>query len=344
MQSPPGGREIASSQSALLAMTAEQLRIGNAFPESSMSAQKAVAAQNVQQPAVVDDVGEYWLAPKPTSLWRDAWYRLIRNKLAVAGGAFVVFMVLLAIGADFIMPFPYAKNNLAYANQSPEAPYILGTDFLGRDILSRIIYGARVSLVIGLGAQIIIVLIGIPIGAIAGYYGGRLDMWLMRFVDVMYAFPQLLFVILITTMLGAGLFNIFLAIGITGWVGLSRQVRAQVLALREQEYVKASRVAGASGPYIIARHLLPNTLTVIIVSLTFGIPLAIFTEATLSFLGQGIQPPIPSWGQMVGDNQQYLRSYPYMTLFPAIALGLTMLSFTFFGDGLRDALDPRMNK
>jgi len=308
-----------------------------------MSAQKALGVQTVQPP-VVDELGEYWLAPKPTSLWRDAWYRLIGNRLAVAGGIFVIIMILVAIGADVLMPFAYDKTSLSHANQSPEAPYILGTDFLGRDILSRIIYGARVSLVVGLGAQIIIVLLGIPIGAIAGYYGGRLDMWLMRFVDVMYAFPQLLFVILITTMLGAGLFNIFLAIGLTGWVGLSRQVRAQVLTLREREYVKASRVAGAGGLYIIARHLIPNTLTVIIVSLTFGIPLAIFTEATLSFLGQGIKPPIPSWGQMVGDNQQYLRSYPHMTVFPAIALGLTMLSFTFFGDGLRDSFDPRMNK
>ena len=309
-----------------------------------MSAQEGLAAHNVPPPAIIDETGEYWLSPRPTSLWRDAWYRLVRNKLAVAGGAFVVLMIVLAIGADFIMPYPFDKSSLANANQSPEAPYFLGTDYIGRDILSRIIYGARVSLLIGLGSQLIIVLIGIPIGAFAGYYGGKLDMWLMRFVDVMYAFPQLLFVILITTMLGAGLFNIFLAIGITGWVGLSRQVRAQVLTLREREYVKASRVAGASGPYIIARHLLPNTLTVIIVSLTFGIPLAIFTEATLSFLGQGIKPPVPSWGQMVGESQQYLRSYWYMTLFPALALGLTMLSFTFFGDGLRDALDPRMNK
>src|SRR5712692_2866435 len=304
-----------------------------------MSAQKVVGAQNVAQP-LADEIGELWLAPKPTSLWRDAWYRLIRNRLAVAGGIFVIVMILAALGADVLMPFPYDKSSLAHANQSPETPYFLGTDYIGRDLLSRIIYGARVSLVVGLGAQIIILLLGIPVGAVAGYYGGKLDSYLMRFVDVMYAFPQLLFVILITTMLGAGLFNIFLAIGLTGWVGLARQVRAQILTLREREYVKAARVAGAGGPYIIGRHLIPNALTVIIVSLTFVIPLAIFTEATLSFLGQGIKPPIPSWGQMVGENQQYLRSYWHMTLFPALALGLTMLSFTFFGDGLRDALDP----
>jgi ABC-type dipeptide/oligopeptide/nickel transport system permease subunit len=293
---------------------------------------------------LTDELAEVYLTPKPTSLWRDAWYRLIRNKLAVAGGIFVVIMVLVGITADWIMPFAYDKSSLSHANEAPGSVYLLGTDYIGRDILSRIIYGARISLMVGLGAQVIVVFIGIPVGALAGYYGGKLDTYLMRAVDVMYAFPQLLFVFLLTTMLGAGLFNILIAIGITEWVALSRQVRAQVLSLREREYVKAARVAGASGPYIIMRHLIPNTMTIIIVALTFGIPLAIFTEATLSFLGQGIKPPIPSWGQMVGENQQYLRSYWHMTIFPALALGMTMLSFTFFGDGLRDALDPRMNR
>ncbi len=308
-----------------------------------MSVEKVATAQTIAVP-VAEEIGEVWLAPKPTSLWRDAWFRLIRNKLAVAGGIVVLLMILVAIFADQLMPFPYDKSSLSHANEAPSATYWLGTDYIGRDLLSRIIFGARVSLLVGLGAQVIIVLIGIPVGAVAGYYGGKLDSYLMRFVDVMYAFPQLLFVILITTMLGASIINIFIALGLTGWVGLARQVRAQVLTLREREYVKASRVSGAGGPYIILRHLIPNTMTVIIVSLTFGIPLAIFTEATLSFLGQGIKPPIPSWGQMVGENQQYLRSYWHMTIFPALALALTMLSFTFFGDGLRDALDPRMNK
>ena len=315
-----------------------------------MSTPEIIASGGDVRPAkepvkqLTDELAEVYLAPKPTSLWRDAWYRLIRNKLAIAGGVFVIIMVVAAITADWIMPFPYDKSALSHANESPSATYVFGTDYLGRDLLSRIIYGARISLLVGLGAQVIIVLLGIPIGAIAGYYGGRLDLYLMRAVDVMYAFPQLLFVFLLTTMLGAGLLNILIAIGITGWVGLSRQVRAQVLSLREREYVKAARVAGATGPYIILRHLLPNTMTIIIVALTFGIPLAIFTEATLSFLGQGIKPPIPSWGQMVGEYQQYMRSYWHMVIFPALALGLTMLSFTFFGDGLRDALDPRMNR
>lgn len=305
-----------------------------------MSAPKVAEVNNPMQ-TVADELGEIVLSPKPTSLWRDAWFRLVRNKLAVAGGTLVVVMVLIAIFADVLMPFPYDKSNLSHVNEAPSATYLLGTDYIGRDLLSRIIYGTRITLLVGLGAQLIVLAIGIPIGALAGYYGGQLDNYLMRIVDVMYAFPQLLFVFLLTTMLGANLFNIFVAIGLTGWVGLSRQVRAQMLSLREQEYVKAARVAGAGGPFIITRHLIPNTMTVIIVSLTFGIPLAIFTEATLSFLGQGIKPPIPSWGQMVGENQQYLRSYWHMTVFPALALAITMLSFTFFGDGLRDALDPR---
>jgi len=312
-------------------------------PELIANTNEVIAA-NEKAKQLTDELAEVYFAPKPTSLWRDAWYRLIRNKLAVGGAVFVILMVLVGLLADWIMPFAYDKSSLSHANQSPDAAYLLGTDYIGRDVLSRIIYGARVSLLVGLGAQVIVLFIGIPIGAIAGYYGGKLDSYLMRFVDVMYAFPSLLFVILITTMLGAGLFNIFIAIGLTSWVGLSRQVRAQILSLREREYVKAARVAGASGPYIIMRHLIPNTMTVIIVALTFGIPLAIFLEATLSFLGQGIKPPMPSWGQMVGEYQQYLRSYPYMTAFPAVALALTMLSFTFFGDGLRDALDPRMNR
>ncbi len=290
-----------------------------------------------------EDLGEI-LSVRPTSLWRDAFYRLVRNKLAVAGALFVLLMIVFALVADFY-PRAYDKQVLAYASVPPgQNGFPLGSDYVGRDILSRILYGARVSLTVGLGAQIIVLALGVPVGMFAGYYGGRTDMILMRVVDVLYAFPQLLFVILLTAWTGADLKNIFIAIGLTGWVGLARQVRAQVLSLREREYVKAARVAGGSGPYIIFRHLIPNTMTIIIVALTFGIPLAIFTESTLSFLGLGIKPPLPSWGQMVGEYQQYIRSDLHMVLSPALALGLTMLGFTFFGDGLRDALDPRMNR
>ncbi|MBI5876181.1 MAG: ABC transporter permease [Chloroflexi bacterium] len=307
-----------------------------------MSVQTKSKSQNPQ--VIIDEeLGEI-LAVRPTSLWRDAYFRLVRNKLAILGMLFVILMIVFAIVAD-AYPKAYDKQALTYASVPPgEAGFVMGADYLGRDMLSRLLKGAQVSLMVGLGAQVIVLLIGIPVGMFAGYYGGRTDMLLMRVVDIMYAFPQLLFVILLTSMMGADLRNIFIAIGLTGWVGLARQVRAQVLSLREREYVKAARVAGASGPYIIVRHLIPNTMTIIIVALTFGIPLAIFTESTLSYLGLGIKPPLPSWGQMVGEYQQYIRTDLHMVLSPALALGLTMLGFTFFGDGLRDALDPRMNR
>jgi ABC-type dipeptide/oligopeptide/nickel transport system permease subunit len=227
-------------------------------------------------------------------------------------------------------------------NEGPSREYPLGTDQLGRDLLSRMIYGARVSMLVGLGAQVIVVLIGVPIGALSGYVGGRTDMFLTRFIDVMYAFPRLLFVILLMSMLGAGLVNIFIAIGLTGWVGIARQTRAQVLAIKEKEFVDGARALGAGFRRLLVRHILPNALTPIVVAVTFGIPEAIFTEAALSFIGVGINPPTPSWGQMVGEGQQYIRSYWHLCVFPSIAIAVTMLSFTFFGDGVRDALDPKL--
>jgi ABC-type dipeptide/oligopeptide/nickel transport system permease subunit len=281
-------------------------------------------------------------APRGSSLYRDAWRRLIRNRLALVGGITVVLLCLVAVLADVIAPYPYAKANFGKIYEFPSREYPLGTDQLGRDVLSRMIYGARVSMLVGLGAQVIIVLIGVPLGALAGYVGGRVDMLLTRFIDVMYAFPRLLFVILVMSMLGAGLINIFIALGLTGWVGIARQTRAQVLAIKEKEFVEGARALGAGFWRIISRHVLPSALTPIVVSVTFGIPEAIFTEAALSFIGVGINPPTPSWGQMVGENQQFLRSYWYLCVFPSIAIAITMLSFTFFGDGVRDALDPKM--
>ena len=277
-----------------------------------------------------------------SSLWRDAWRRLIRNKLAVAGGLTVIGLCLVAIFADFLAPHPYTKANFGKIYEFPSREFPLGTDQLGRDVLSRLIYGARVSMLVGLGAEMIVVLIGVPIGLISGYMGGRVDLILTRLVDVMYAFPQLLFVILVMSMLGAGLMNIFIAIGFTGWVGIARQTRAQVLSIKEKEFVEGARALGAGFFRQITVHILPSALTPIVVSVTFGIPVAIFTEAALSFIGVGINPPTPSWGQMVGENQQFLRSYWYLCVFPSIAIAITMLSFTFFGDGLRDALDPKM--
>lgn len=277
-----------------------------------------------------------------TSLWRDGLRRLLRNRLAMAGGVVIVLLCLVAIFADVLAPLPYTKTNFARLNEAPSHDYPLGTDQLGRDLLSRMIYGARVSMLVGLGAQVIVVLIGVPIGALGGYLGGRVDLVLTRFVDVMYAFPRLLFVILVMSMLGAGLMNIFIAIGLTGWVGIARQTRAQVLAIKEKEFVDGARALGAGFGRLVTRHVLPNALTPIVVSVTFGIPEAIFTEAALSFIGVGINPPTPSWGQMVGEGQQYIRSYWHLCVFPSIAIAITMLSFTFFGDGVRDALDPKL--
>src|SRR5438552_836436 len=242
------------------------------------------------------------LATRGSSLWRDGVRRLRRNRLAMAGGAVIVVLCFIAIFADVLAPLPYTKTNFGRLNEAPTRDYPLGTDQLGRDLLSRMIYGARVSMLVGLGAQLIVVSIGVPIGALSGYVGGRTDLFLTRFIDVMYAFPRLLFVILVMSMLGAGLTNIFIAIGLTGWVGIARQTRAQVLAIKQKEYV----------------------------------------EAALSFIGVGINPPTPSWGQMVGEGQQYIRSYWHLCVFPSIAIAVTMLAFTFFGDGVRDALDPKM--
>jgi len=274
-------------------------------------------------------------AARSSDLWRDALRRLRKNRLAMGGGVVILLLCLVAIFADVLAPLPYTKTNFGRLNEAPSREF-------PRDLLSRMIYGARVSMLVGLGAQVIVVLIGVPIGALSGYLGGRADIFLTRFVDVMYAFPRLLFVILVMSALGAGLTNIFIAIGLTGWVGIARQTRAQVLALKGKEFVDGARALGAGVGRLLSRHILPNALTPIVVSVTFGIPEAIFTEAALSFIGVGINPPTPSWGQMVGEGQQYIRSYWHLCVFPSIAIAVTMLSFTFFGDGVRDALDPKL--
>lgn len=299
-----------------------------------------MAPSHVQVPATLAPSA----ARKSASLWYDAWRRLCRNKLAVAGGITILLLAIVAIGVDFIAPYHYTTVNFGRNYEFPSREFLFGTDHLGRDVLSRVLYGARVSMMVGLVAECIVLIIGVPLGAVAGYYGGKLDMVLMRFVDVMYAFPRLLFVIMIMSMLGRGLLNIFIAIGLTGWVRVARLTRAQILSLKEREFCEAARAAGASHGAIIVRHLLPNALTPIIVSLTFGIPEAIFTEAALSFIGVGISPPTPSWGQMVGENQQFIRSYWYLCVFPALGIATIMLAFTFLGDGLRDALDPKLNE
>jgi oligopeptide transport system permease protein len=286
---------------------------------------------------------ELALAELPVeSLWASGWKRLKRNRAAMVGLVVVVFLILVAIFGPLIAPYdPYAQN-YDQTFQGISLAHPMGTDQLGRDLLSRMIYGARVSMSVGVIVQFIVLFIGVPIGLVAGYYGGRVDNLLMRFTDIMYAFPDLLFIIIITTWLGRGIDKIFIAIGIVAWVDMARLVRGQVLSLREKEFVDASRALGVPTTSILLRHLFPNALGPIIVAVTLGIPRAIIAESSLSFIGIGLTPPNASWGTLIQDGYSQIFAVAHPVLFPALAIAVTMLAFTFLGDGLRDALDPRM--
>jgi oligopeptide transport system permease protein len=286
-----------------------------------------------------------------SNLWKDAARRFSKNKLAVGALVVLVLLLLTAIFANFLAPAAYDYSSLADANQFPNSQHLLGTDSVGRDFLSRLIYGARVSLTVGITVELIALMIGVPLGALAGTLGGWVDYVVMRWVEVLTAIPIWLFGLFLisvwratTEFSGGGMINVILAIGLISWVDICRLTRAQLLTLREKEFVLASRSIGASSTHIAVRHLLPNALTPLIVAVTIGVPTAIFTEAGLSFLGFGINDPLPSWGKMIADSLSYVRVYWYLALFPTLALALTMLSFSFVGDGLRDALDPRLNK
>jgi oligopeptide transport system permease protein len=256
----------------------------------------------------------------------------------------VIALALVAIFAPFLAPYDPTRQNLNAINQPPSALYPLGTDALGRDLLSRLIWGARISMSVGIFTQLIVLAIGVPVGAVAGMIGGRTDNLLMRFTDVMYAFPDLLLVILFRAVFGPSIFMMFLAIALASWVGVSRLTRGQILALKERGFVEASGATGASNVYLIRRHLLPNALGPLIVYLTFNVPRAIFAEAALSYIGIGIAPPTPSWGSMIQEGSQAIFAAPWQVLFPGLAIAVTMMAFTFLGDGLRDALDPRMTR
>lgn len=297
------------------------------------------------------------LVRRRRSLYRDALASFFANKLAIVGVVIVALLLALALFADdalIALPLgrqpvpllahtPYDKIFYGPAGAFPSGKYWMGTDLNGRDLYSRIVFGARISLTVGLLAQLIAFAIGMPLGGIAGWKGGRIDFLVMRVVDVMSSIPTLLFAFMIMARLGSGFWNVMLAIGISSWIGICRLTRAQFLALREREFVEASRMIGAGAWRIIGRHLLPNAIGPLIVSLTLGIPTAIFAEASLSFLGVGINPPMPSWGQMIGkDGLANISFYWHLALFPALMIALTMLGFTLMGDGLRDALDPRM--
>ncbi len=276
------------------------------------------------------------------TLWRDAVRSFSRNRLAMTGLVIVAILIFCAVFADFLAPYPYYKSNLIENSQFPSLRHLLGTDPIGRDILSRIIYGARTSLTVGFSVQLIAFLIGVPLGALAGLRGGWWDFVVTRLIEIMTAFPGFLFAIFLMSILGTGMFNIILAIGITSWIDVCRLTRGQLLALREREFVTAARSYGADDWRVVVRHLLPHALPPLVIMLALGIPTAIFAEAGLSFLGVGINDPIPSWGKMVSDSLGYIGVYWYMGLFPTLTIALAMLGFNFVGDGLRDALDPTM--
>jgi ABC-type dipeptide/oligopeptide/nickel transport system permease subunit len=299
------------------------------------------------------------LARKQRSLWGDALYRLMRNKAAVAGLVVIISAFLIAIFAQFLAPYnpveipqhPASQMEPIWTgSQFTDPRYILGTDFLGRDIVSRLIFASRISMVVGFIPTFIVFGLGVTVGMTAGFFGGWLDQLLMRFTDIIYAFPDFLFLLIIVASFRAspfgklldGLMLIFVAIAIVGWVGVARLTRGQVLALKEREFVEAARSVGATPARIMFKHLFPNALAPLIVTAAFAVPSAILNEATLSFLGVGIIPPTPSWGQMINEGFPLFSANPWAVLLPAICISVVMLAFTFVGDGLRDALDPRM--
>ncbi|MGQ9779398.1 MAG: ABC transporter permease [Bacillota bacterium] len=288
----------------------------------------------------------YTFARPATTYWRDAWRRLRQNRMAMVGLAVIVFLFLLAIFGPLFSPYSYADQDLTPTgiNQPPSLKHWFGTDALGRDLFVRVLYGARISLSIGIFASLIILVIGVTYGGISGYFGGKIDNIMMRIVDILYGIPTLLIVILLMVVFKPGLKNIMIAIGATYWIGMARIVRGQILSLKEQDYAMAAVALGASPRRILFRHLIPNSIGPIIVTATLSIPEAIFTEAFLSSIGLGVAAPMASWGVLASEGLNGLRSYPWQLLFPGLAICLTMLAFNFLGDGLRDALDPWMRR
>lgn len=283
------------------------------------------------------------LATRPVSNTRRALRRFFKQRLAVIGLIITLFLIALGFLAPILAPTGMEASDLMSANQFPNSAHWFGTDAVGRDVLTRVMFGTRTSLIVAFSAVAIACAIGVPLGLAAGLRGGWIDFSVMRVVEIMVAFPGILFAMFLVSITGGGMRNIILAIAITGWVTLCRLTRSQLLMLREQEYILAARSMGVPEGTIATRHLLPNALAPLIVAVTLAIPTAIFTEAGLSFLGIGINEPTPSLGKMVADSAQYIRVYWHLGFFPTLAIALAMLGFTFVGDGLRDALDPRQN-
>lgn len=308
---------------------------------------------------------------KGSSLWKDAYQRLVKNKAAVASFFFVVFTVFVSVLGPWLSPYSMEEQDYDRVNHPPVVTDIagfektsfvalypedfvqigplyfnkahpFGTDDLGRDLLVRVLEGGRVSLMVGFLAAIVSLIIGVLFGSIAGYVGGRLDNWMMRFVDTLYALPYMFFVIVLMAMLGRSFYLLFIAIGAVSWLTTARIVRGQVISLKNSEFVEAAHSCGTGHLTIIVKHLIPNTIGPIIIYFSLIVPRVMLEEAFLSFLGLGVQAPMASWGALVRDGQNYLTQYPWMVIFPGVALTLTLFSLNFFGDGLRDALDPKL--
>jgi oligopeptide transport system permease protein len=276
------------------------------------------------------------------SLWSDAIYRLTRNKAAMLSGCILILLIIAAVLAPWITPYGYEEmdfNNLRAI--PPSADHLLGTDTSGRDLLTRILYGARVSLLVGFVATGVALVIGVSWGIIAGYVGGKVDQVMMRIVDVLYGLPFIIFIILLMVVFGSNLWLLFAAIGAVEWLTMARIVRAQVIGLKNQEFVMAAKAMGVSNLSLFRRHLLPNILGPIAVYATLTIPQVMLLESFLSFLGLGIQPPMSSWGSLINDGVQYMEEHSWLLIFPGITFTITLFALNFFGDGLRDALDPK---
>ena len=280
-------------------------------------------------------------AEQGTSLWHDAWLRLRRNKLAVLGLVVLVLFITIALLTPWIAPYSYQAQDLELGASPPSAAHWLGTDIFGRDLLTQIMYGGRISLAVGFVATSVALLIGVTWGAIAGYVGGRTDAVMMRLVDILYALPFMIFIVLLSVVFGRNMLLLFLAIGAVEWLTMARIMRGQVQSLRQQEFVEAAISLGLPPSTLIRRHVVPNALGPIIVYTTLTIPNVMLLEAFLSFLGLGIQPPQTSWGLLISYGAETMEEYPWLLIFPGLALALTLFSLNFLGDGLRDALDVR---
>ena len=282
-----------------------------------------------------------FIAVQSKTYFQDAWAHFKKNKLALVSLCFLFVMVALAILVPLLSPYTYDGQDLTLRNDPPSLSHPLGTDKFGRDIFVRLMYGARISLSVGFSAAFINLFIGVVYGGVCGYFGGKLDMVLMRIADVIYSIPSMLYVIMVMLIFGSNIFSVLLALSVSGWIGMARQVRTQVMSLKEREYAQAARVMGASHRRILFKHLITNSIGPIIVNTTLMVPQAIFTEAFLAFVGIGISIPQSSWGTMANEARSLIQSYPIQMLWPVLAISLTMLSLNFIGDGLNEALDPR---